>query len=480
MPLPNPKPGENKNDYVARCILFEKKESPEKPHEQVVAMCEQNFSKFRSVRMQATAKALGNAMVLTGTLLKPGVWVGLDGVPTQYSEDFIKKVRQTIIGKPIYFAHDISPESMDWAIPKGTTVGFFTDSKDGGQLNVRGYIFNPRAIRYLKEHPNIGLSMEAQVTGWNAGGFEVAEDGTLTGGALIEDPACSTCRVTSAREINLERGKNGEKSMSEQETTEEFIEFKADAKPGKEEFFSWVEKQMKAAGISDAIIPKAIAVLKKAIKIPYPYPYPKAQELFSIIAENDEELAKELASYREYMKACLKTGKSMKECAASYKPGYPKAAEEELDKELASYREYMKACMKTGKTMKECAAAYKPDYPGPYPKAGEGLEELKAELDATKAALEQREQEDINTIVSGIREFDKDFTPEKFLEGISGKTMQRKVLQKYLETLKKHARPIKLQIGEDAAKVTVNKAVEEMFGKGATLESILELKESGK
>jgi hypothetical protein len=409
-------------------------------------MCEQNYNRAVHLQSPAKVKALGNAMVIEGTLLKPGIWIGLDGVPTKYTETFINKVKDSIIGKPIYFAHDISPESPDWAIPKGTTVGFFTDAKDGDALKVRGYVFHPRAIQYLKKHPRIGLSMEAQVTGWDAGGFEVAEDGTLTGGALIEDPACPTCQVSSAREINLERGKKMEKDMEQTEnTTEKFIEFRADAKPDKEAFFEWIEKQMKNAGVPDAIIPKVIAVLKKAIKVPYPYPYPKAQE--ALEAELGKELAEEaekvLMSYQEYMKQCLKSGKTMKECAAAYKPNYPKAAEAQT------------------------------------PETSE-IAQLRAELEATKRALDQRTEEEINGIVNSIKELDKDFIPDKFLEGIICKDLQKKVLQKYLETLKKHARPIKLQIGEDAAKAAVQKEIEEMFGKGATLESILELKESGK
>jgi thiaminase len=202
---------------------------------------------------------------------------------------------------------------------------------------------------------------------------------------------------------------------------------------------------MKDAGVPDAIIPKAIAVLKKAIKIPYPYPYPKAHEAL------EAELGKDMAA--------------------------------EVETVLASYREYMTQCMKGGKTMKECAAAYKPN----YPKAAEAstpdtseIAQLRAELEATKRALDQRTEEEISGIVNGIKELDKEFAPDKFLEGITCKDLQKKVLQKYLETLKKHVRPIKLQIGEDVAKATVQKEVDEMFGKGATLEKILELKESGK
>lgn len=447
MPLPTPKPNEPRNEYVSRCIAFETKASPNRPKAQVIAMCEQNFTKHHQVHLQGAiqTKVLGNAMIIEGTLLKPGIWVGLDGVPTKYSEAFIQKVKDSIIGKPIYFAHDISPESMDWALPKGTTVGFFTGVKDGGKLNVRGYVFNPRALHYLKEHPNIGLSMEAQVTGWDAGGFEVAEDGILTGGALIDDPACPTCRVESAREINLERGKKEGNKMDTNSTTEEFIEFKADAKPGKEEFFTWIEKQLKDAGVPNAIIPKVMAELKKAIKIPYPYPYPKAQELAKILAGN-EEFAKHLSEYTDFMKTCMAGGKTMKECTTEWGTKQKTETPEKPEKLEES----------------------------------EELKTMKAELEATKKILDQRTEEEITGIVSGIKEFDKEFTPDKFLEGIEYKQLQKKVLQKYLETLKKHARPIKLQIGEDAAKATVTKEVDEMFGKGATLNSILEIPESGK
>lgn len=39
MPLPKPRPGEEQNDFVSRCISFEKNASPDTPDDQVQAMC---------------------------------------------------------------------------------------------------------------------------------------------------------------------------------------------------------------------------------------------------------------------------------------------------------------------------------------------------------------------------------------------------------------------------------------------------------
>jgi hypothetical protein len=47
------------------------------------------------------------------------------------------------------------------------------------------------------------------------------------------------------------------------------------AKPTREQFFQWLEEQLKAAGVPEEELGKIMNVLKAAIKTPYPYPYPK-------------------------------------------------------------------------------------------------------------------------------------------------------------------------------------------------------------
>lgn len=39
MPIPKPKSGESKDDYISRCMRFQDKEGSDKPHNQQLAIC---------------------------------------------------------------------------------------------------------------------------------------------------------------------------------------------------------------------------------------------------------------------------------------------------------------------------------------------------------------------------------------------------------------------------------------------------------
>jgi len=125
LPLPTPEKGEDKQKFVQRCIEFAMKEDPQHEkhsHTQMIAMCMNQAGlktqqRHLQLHVHLATKELGNAMIIEGTLLKPGVFVGLDGVPTKYANKFMKRVRANLIGKPIKFAHEISPSSMLSSIP---------------------------------------------------------------------------------------------------------------------------------------------------------------------------------------------------------------------------------------------------------------------------------------------------------------------------------------------------------------------------
>jgi len=408
-------------------------------------------------------KMLGNALLIEGDLLKPGVYVGLDGVPTKYSEEFCRKIDTShFIGQPIKFAHVISPESMSEEIPKGEGVGYWTGVAKNGKIRVRGYVFDRRAIAYAKQHPSMGLSMEADVaTSSDSDSFIEAIDGMLTGGVLIDDPACPTCKVVTAREVNLQGANTGAReekkseTMSSIETAEKFIEYTKDenlAKPTRESFFTWIEDQMKKSGIPENIVPKAIAVLKKAVKVPYPYPYPKAQEMLE--AEYGKDLAAEITTFLSAYTQCvgkeIKGGKSMAEAAAICKK---QAGTEEKQQEQASME----------KTPLE-----------------KDVEALMTELNERRAAESQQLNQDISGIATEIKALEKDFDPVKYVEGITCKKLQKKMLQGYLNVLKRAVKPIRLQIADDNKQAMVKGAVEEMFGEGATFESVFEVEEGAK
>jgi len=402
-----------------------------------------------TLRAHPVFKTLGKALLVEGTLLRPGVFVGLDGVPTRYTESFIKRVRESIIGKPIRFAHSISPSPLHPEIPKGTVVGFWTDVKRDGALKVRGYTFYPPAIEYLKRHPNIGLSMEANViTEFNPSlGVEEAKDGALTGGVFIDDPACPTCRVETTREVKLEKRRDALSATGDTTGNEPFIEFvdKNLAGPTRADFFAWLEKQMKEAGVPENIIGKVMNVLKKAIKTPYPYPVPEskvAEEFLSLLEGIDN---KELSAYTDFMSKCIKGGKTMKQCALEWKE--QKQKQQQTDRALTPREQELER----------------------------KLAETRAELEALKKTAEFQLNEELERLTNDIKQYDSDFDPTKLLEGVSCKLVQKKMLQRYLDVLKQKVKPIQLQIGEEVAKQKVLSIVESMFGKGATFESIFEI-----
>jgi len=392
MPIPTPKPGEDKNAYIGRCMTFlhteesKKPENERRPQEQQAAICESSWEHKkmeRKIDLQGNleVKQLGNSLLLEGTLLRPGIWVGLDGVPTRYTESFINNVKGSLAGTPIYFAHDISPESPDDSILQGTPVGSWIEATDGGKLFVRGLVSNPKAMRYLRKHPNIGLSLEGVVHIEQHDTYEDALSGTLTGGALIENPACPTCRTESIRETNLERGNQEGKTMGN-----ELIEFKADAKPDRDEFYKWLEKQLKDAGTAD---PSTImTTIKNAIKTPYAYPGPPPP---TQTLPPPEAIPKELSDYTEAIKTCMKGGKSMPECIV----------------------EVTKKAEKVPPTTETPSAE---------------LAQTKAELEATKTILNQHLQEENDRITDAIKQLDPEFDAKKLLEDDACKDLQRKSL----------------------------------------------------
>jgi polyhydroxyalkanoate synthesis regulator phasin len=50
VPLPTPKDGEARGDFISRCISFEAKASPDRPHVQVVAMCHTAWKRAKGVK----------------------------------------------------------------------------------------------------------------------------------------------------------------------------------------------------------------------------------------------------------------------------------------------------------------------------------------------------------------------------------------------------------------------------------------------
>jgi hypothetical protein len=362
-----------------------------------------------------TAVAKGKALIISGELLKTGTWVGLDNVPTTYSQKFLENLYPSLPGKPIRFAHQASPESMTPDIPQGTTVGFWTRSRASATtLEGRGYIFDPRAIAYLKAHPNTKLSVEANCRCiHNGDGSDTAISGTATGGALIDDPACKSAEPIVFRTVTLERGKH---TMST--PNKEFITFDATGKNTKEDFSAFLKTELAEMKVPEATIASVIETIGKV------------EKPFKIAPPATEPLPAEVQELMAYAKESKKPfAEAMKEFSA----------------------------------MKFNQAGNDPE------KA-----QMKTELEALRTIVNQAAQTKVTGLVAEIKTYDQTFDSTKLLEGVKDIPIQTKMLESYLAVLKTHAKPIALQLSPADAESKVTAVAEEMFGdKNMTVEKIL-------
>jgi len=365
-------------------------------------------------------REIDKVMYVESDLLAEGTYVGMDGIRTYYPAEVLDEANETILGKPIKIGHG----------ENARIIGFWTKVKGNGKTRVGGHVFDPEGIEFLKKHPNYGLSMEGDALSfWDPEiRAERVQKLYYTAGSVVENPAFGG-RIESTRVIRLEKpGKiDGGKEM-----TEDFIEFKENAKPTREAFFSWLEEQLKKKGVAEDEIKKIIDVLKGAIKSPYPYPYPKAgypKAQASAVKISADALGikeEEMSEYTDFMKECLKT-KDMKACVAEWKAKHKEASEPDKDKVIAT---------------------------------------LKLKLQKAEEAINARLEEDISELNNAILKIDKEFNREVFLEGVEDRLTQKKMLSTYLDSLKRvaPAKPISLKLSADDLSVKRKKLAEEMFG----------------
>ena len=75
MPIPKPREGEGRNDFVSRCVAHLGKIDPNRPQDQLVAMCEMQYRKkdsdeeilsLASLVLPAVYFSVGMPLALTG------------------------------------------------------------------------------------------------------------------------------------------------------------------------------------------------------------------------------------------------------------------------------------------------------------------------------------------------------------------------------------------------------------------------------
>ncbi|RLE66990.1 MAG: hypothetical protein DRJ38_00020 [Thermoprotei archaeon] len=390
---------------------------------------------------------IGNVLKIKGTLLETGVWTGLDGIPTYFPLDVIHEKSHTMVGKRIKRRHQDTDESV---------IGFVTAVRNTPKgAEFEGIIFDQQAIDEIELGIANGLSIEADVICDEAQGQAIVKDLTFTAVAVVENPACPTCRIEAARPIKMEVKKTSELAD----------------KPTRTEFFDWLKEQLKNAGIPDEYISKVIDVLKKAIKTPYPYPYP-SPEAYPGPEKKEAELEKPTrAQFLRWLRNQLKKAgisaddvkKVMDILKKAIKTPYPypypspKKMEEGEMSELEKELEEKESELEAAKSELEQAKAR-------ISELESKIKEYEAKLNDYEEKIKAIKLAEIKALVEEIKKIDESFDAEKFLEGVEDLDMRKKLLKNYLENIKKFAdMTVKLSVDEgESVEAKVQKVLSEM------------------
>lgn len=371
-------------------------------------------------------KDIEKVMYVESDLLSEGTYVGLDGIKTYYPGMVLEAANDSIIGKPIKISHVDSSESV---------IGFWTRVQGNGKTRVGGHVFSPEGIDFLKEHPNYGLSMEADAeTIWDEKRKEeVSQSLYYTAGSVVENPAFGD-RIDLQREIRLQRPFRKEKEMKEGEK-ENFIEFKENANATREAFFTWLKKQLEEAKVED--VDKIMTAITGSVKSALPYPAPKVKAQADPIKISADALGikeEDRAEYTKFMKAC---DEGTKVCAAKWMAAHPvKKQEEPKDKIVAT---------------------------------------LKLQLENAQAAIDERLTEDNTALMGEILKHDKDFKFDDLFGKQEDLLARKKQLARYLEVLKRVApsKPISLKLsGSVETEAKRKELAASMFGDASLLKHI--------
>jgi hypothetical protein len=413
----------------------------------------------REIQMSATFQwqKAGDLVKVRGPLLLEGTWTGLDGRPTFYPREVIWEALGSALQKPLKLTH------------RGKTIGFITAVRrvdDGGEYE--GVVFSKEAIEKIKSGELSGSSIEADVVTDRANGTEIAKGMTITAVALVENPACVPCRVERVAPVQLGSrrlpGRPGTldrpgerievRDMSEEEL----------AKPTREQFFQWLEEQLKAAGVPEEELSKIMDVLEAAIRTPYPYPYPKPYPY-----PYPYPAAKAAEQIEQTELAKPSRGAFMRWFRNQLKKAGLKA--DDIDKVIAILD-----------------MAIQTPYPYPYPKKMEEYEaeltekaekiaELEKELKEAQEKLGKVEEElnkfrqaELDRLIGEIKGFDSEFDEKKVLGSVECFDAKKTLLESYLAMVKK-TKQTKLSVSDaDNLEARVKKVIDEM---GINIETIL-------
>lgn len=257
-------------------------------------------------------KQLGEVVEIEGVLLAPGVFTGIDGETIRYQAGVIHEAHEHVEPMLMELRHN------------GKAAGFISQhALDGDTEVVKGYVFLPSAIEEilagraeLSADQKVWSEWNPELNCWDASQVRFSKV------AIVPEAACDACVVREAKVVQLQEGKenlNGQ-DLQIDAYDNELILATQDAKPSKSDFFSWLESQLKKAGLDAAAISKAMQVLRSAIKVPYPYPYPKAgypakgaADLEGVETVSKEDHDKQLKAKDEEYQELLKQFEALQE-----------------------------------------------------------------------------------------------------------------------------------------------------------------------
>lgn len=148
---------------------------------------------------------VGSLLQIEGTAIMPGVFTGLDHIPTEFQQKVIQEAHRQLQSKP--------PICAGHGMGNGETanIGIVTHTelaKDGRWL-IKGLIWDDQAINLIRSGKTKGLSIEAASEVENIKDMQRIANFDLLRVALVSRPACEACIINSAKEVkNLSKEEN--------------------------------------------------------------------------------------------------------------------------------------------------------------------------------------------------------------------------------------------------------------------------------
>ena len=347
--------------------------------------------RFRSyLQLPFEHKKIGKLMEITGIAISPGVYTGIDGATIEYRPEVISQIVDSMPGKTILFQHTKEGSAEEVA---AIGIGFFAEAwKQGDSAMYRGYVYRPDVFPLIEDRTLHSGSLELDVKAEydEARDVYVAKEAYVYGFTLTDRPAVKGATILGhnyVTQVRLEAwpGKStGGGNVGELD--------KLDEGYPRPEMTPWGE-------MSDKEKYQTCVTFFKNKGYPVP--------------EKHEELQNQYNQLKEEFEALV----------------------EATGIDLESYRDFMKECLSSGKSMKECAALWRQK------------KQESPELENLRKRVEYFEKRELERLVSEIKQLDKDFNPKDLLAGLETFDQKKAILEKYKNFLEKNKPKVKLEIG---------------------------------